>query len=148
MTSGIDQLYKPNFNVIAQVSTNVIFVDMRPTMTCNDVTTGSWTCKLLQPLGVQLPLDVMKIDVLFWSTLDGYENICTANSDDGRHHGDNCMGVFINCEDDKEIHFYGIPAYEYPGLVKVRVIIVITHTYYCVYNCWVLLYKFTKLTLH
>ena len=72
----------------------------------------------------------MKIDVLFWSTLDGYENIYTANSDDSCRHGDNCMGVFINREDDNLKEFYGIPAYEYPGLVKVRVITVVCATTY------------------
>lgn len=68
----------------------------------------------MEPLGVELPLNVMKIDVLYWKT--DHSDICTA---DDVHHTDHSMGVFINCEDEEDIHFYGLPAYEYPGLVKV-----------------------------
>ena len=63
----------------------------------------------------------MKIDVLYWQLAGHLSDVCTA-AGDGGHHGDHSMGVFINCEDDEDIHFYGLPSYEYPGLVKVCVV--------------------------
>lgn len=86
-----------------------------------DLTTGAWSAKLLRPLGVELPLNVMRIDVLYWTTLPDYTDVCTAAS----NHSDHPMGVFINCEDDEDIHFYGLPAFEHPGLVKVCLMCVI-----------------------
>ena len=83
----------------------------------NIITTGAWSSKILKPLGVEVPLNVMKIDTTYWQVADHLVGVCTTAG----HHGDHSMGVFINCEDDEEIHFYGLPAYEYPGLVKVCV---------------------------
>ena len=84
------------------------------------IISGAWSSKILKPLGVELPLKVMKIDVLYWQVTGHLGDVFTATSDGG-HHSNHSMGVFINCEDEEDIHFYGLPSYEYPGLVKVCV---------------------------
>ena len=58
----------------------------------------------------------MKIDILYWQVTDQLTDVCTAATGDGS--SDNPMGVFINCKDEEDIHFYGLPSYEYPGLVR------------------------------
>ena len=60
----------------------------------------------------------MKIDVLYWQVTDHLGDVFTATSGGGDH-SNHSMGVFIKCEDDEDIHFYGLPSYEYSGLVKV-----------------------------
>ena len=61
----------------------------------------------------------MRIDVLYWQATD-HPDICAATSDG--HRSNYSMGVFINCEDNEDIHYYGLPSYEYPGLVKVCIV--------------------------
>jgi len=67
---------------------------------------------MLKPLGLDLPINVMKIDVLYWKV--DHPEMFTPGC------GDNSMGIFICCQDSDHFNFYGLPAYEYPGLVKVR----------------------------
>ena len=81
------------------------------------IISGSWTDKLLRPLGLELPLTVMKIDVAYWQLTD-HLDISTATSDSGHHSNHRSLGVFILWDG---IHYYGLPSYEYPGLVKVCV---------------------------
>ena len=84
----------------------------------HSIIAGSWTSKLLKPLGVELPLTVMKVDVAYWQATD-HPNICTATTAAGDNHSNRSMGVFILWDD---IHFYGLPSYEYPGLIKVCIV--------------------------
>ena len=88
-------------------------------MIVNWIITGSWTSKLLKPLGLELPLTVMKIDVAYWQATD-HIDVCTAGGGGGDNHRNHSMGVFILWEDD--LHFYGLPSYEYPGLIKVCIV--------------------------
>ena len=66
---------------------------------------------MVKPLGLDLPINVVKIDVLYWK-VDQLDVFTPGRGDSNRS-----MGAFI-CHDFD--HYYGLPAYEYPGLVKVR----------------------------
>ncbi|XP_036622963.1 peroxisomal sarcosine oxidase [Trichosurus vulpecula] len=71
------------------------------------ITAGPWTNKLLLPLGIQLPLQTLRINVCYWK-----EKVPGS-------YGENfpCfLGVFPHLMPH---HIYGVPAREYPGLVKV-----------------------------
>jgi sarcosine oxidase / L-pipecolate oxidase len=69
------------------------------------VAAGPWTNKILQTVGLQLPLQPQRVVVWYWKQLEnGY------SSTDG-------FPTFLYFGDDREI--YGLPSHEYPGLVKV-----------------------------
>lgn len=69
------------------------------------VTAGAWANKILQTVGLQLPLQPQRVVVWYWKQLEsGY------GSSDG-------FPTFIYFGGDREV--YGLPAHEYPGLVKV-----------------------------
>ncbi|XP_051848237.1 peroxisomal sarcosine oxidase [Antechinus flavipes] len=71
------------------------------------ITAGPWTNQLLLPLGIQLPLQTLRINVCYWK-----EKVAGS-------FGENfpCfMGLFPHLAPH---HIYGLPAREYPGLVKV-----------------------------
>lgn len=65
------------------------------------ITAGTWTTDLLKPLGINLPLQVERITVCYWK-----EKVpgSTVN-----------MPVFL----DLALECYGLPSYEYKGLMKV-----------------------------
>jgi sarcosine oxidase/L-pipecolate oxidase len=74
---------------------------------CNNLilTTGAWTNKLTQPIGLSLPLKVTKAEVLYWKV------------NESKYFSTDNFPVFI-CNYDS-FHFYGTPILEYPGLIKI-----------------------------
>ncbi|CAL8350256.1 unnamed protein product [Lota lota] len=73
------------------------------------VTAGSWTNNLLSYIGLQLPLQVLKINVYYWKEkVPGSYNV---------QHRFPCF-LQAECPEGKH-HIYGLPSNEYPGLVKV-----------------------------
>nr|XP_020659201.1 peroxisomal sarcosine oxidase isoform X1 [Pogona vitticeps] len=70
------------------------------------VTAGAWTGPLLASLGLHLPLQPLRISVCYWrakppATLEA-------------------MPCFLGiCLNGSQHHIYGLPANEYPGLVKI-----------------------------
>jgi len=105
--------YKTKKLVITAGNSTIIIIIMVHLTTCH-YTLGPWSSKVLQPLGLDLPINVMKIDVLYWRVDE--PDMFTP----GRGDGNRSMGVFIFCKDTGHFDYYGLPAYEYPGLVKVR----------------------------
>ena len=71
---------------------------------------GPWTSKILKPLGLELPLKVQRAEVCYWKV--DHPDLCTVGS------SVRTMGVFSQSL-EKNISCYGIPSFEYPGLVKV-----------------------------
>lgn len=71
------------------------------------VTAGPWTNKILHLLGIELPLQTLRINVCYWrekvsgsySVSQGFP--CILSLDQAPH------------------HIYGLPASEYPGLMKI-----------------------------
>ncbi|XP_041052660.1 peroxisomal sarcosine oxidase [Carcharodon carcharias] len=72
------------------------------------ITAGPWTNKLLNHLGLQLPLKTLRIVVCYWK-----EKVPGTY---GIHKGFPC---FIRISDSVQHHIYGLPSNEYPGLMKV-----------------------------
>ncbi|KAM6315578.1 peroxisomal sarcosine oxidase [Podargus strigoides] len=73
------------------------------------ITAGAWTGALVAPLGLRLPLQPLRIDVCYWRE---------------KEPGSPSMGragpCFITLGLSRAPHgIYGLPALEYPGLVKV-----------------------------
>ena len=66
---------------------------------------GAWTNRLLDPIGWKLPLQPIKIPVFYYKA-DGH-----------------IPHTFIYEDDDRASHIWGLPELEYPGLVKVSLII-------------------------
>ena len=66
--------------------------------------------KTLMPLDLELPLKVMKVEVFYWKV--DHPELCTVGSNS------RTMGVFSQSL-EKSISCYGIPCFEYSGLVKV-----------------------------
>ncbi|XP_070399841.1 peroxisomal sarcosine oxidase isoform X2 [Nothobranchius furzeri] len=73
------------------------------------ITAGPWTNAVLARTGLQLPLQVVKINVCYWK-----EKV-PGTYDVKKHFP--CF-ILTECEETKE-HIYGLPANEYPGLVKI-----------------------------
>uniref|UniRef100_A0A8C7WWA4 Pipecolic acid oxidase n=1 Tax=Oryzias sinensis TaxID=183150 RepID=A0A8C7WWA4_9TELE len=74
------------------------------------ITAGPWTNRLLVKTGIELPLEVMKINVCYWR-----EKV------DGSYDVKQKFPCFLQIEGEKSReHIYGLPANEYPGMVKVR----------------------------
>ncbi|XP_074045195.1 peroxisomal sarcosine oxidase [Macrotis lagotis] len=71
------------------------------------ITAGPWTNQLLLPLGMQLPLQTLRINVCYWR-----EKVPGS-------HGENFPCFVGSFPDRSAHHIYGLPAGEYPGLVKV-----------------------------
>ncbi|KAM5274283.1 peroxisomal sarcosine oxidase [Ctenodactylus gundi] len=71
------------------------------------ITAGPWTNRLLQPLGVQLPLQTLRINVCYWR-----EKV------PGSYSASQAFPCFL-WTDVAPHHIYGLPAGEYPGLVKI-----------------------------
>ncbi|KAK0135827.1 Peroxisomal sarcosine oxidase [Merluccius polli] len=73
------------------------------------VTAGCWTNTLLSYIGLQLPLQVLKINVYYWK-----------EKDPGCYSLQNRFPCFLQIEcPEAEHHIYGLPSNEYPGLMKV-----------------------------
>ncbi|XP_006891035.1 PREDICTED: peroxisomal sarcosine oxidase [Elephantulus edwardii] len=73
------------------------------------ITAGPWTNRLLRPLGIQLPLQTLRINVYYWP-----EKV------PGSHGVSKAFPCFIALDRNLAPHyFYGMPAGEYPGLMKV-----------------------------
>lgn len=63
---------------------------------------GPWAAPLLAKVGVQIPVRVERVSVLYWRVKDTNKTSTTS---------------FLDVSDDRG-HFYGLPDMEYPGLVK------------------------------
>jgi len=80
----------------------------KDTYTANSVViaAGSWTNKLIDPLGLHLPLRVQRVVVFYWKALQkGFEVA------DG-------FPTFI-VPDGPDREMWGLPVFEYPGFVKI-----------------------------
>ncbi|XP_012872032.1 PREDICTED: peroxisomal sarcosine oxidase [Dipodomys ordii] len=71
------------------------------------ITAGPWTKDLLSPLGIELPLQVLRINVCYWK-----------EKDPGSYSVSQAFPCFLGL-DVAPHHVYGIPSGEYPGLMKV-----------------------------
>ncbi|XP_055514121.1 peroxisomal sarcosine oxidase isoform X2 [Leucoraja erinacea] len=73
------------------------------------ITAGPWTNKLLNLVGLQLPLETLKITVCYWKEkIPGTYGISKG------------FPCFMRINSDPDVHeFYGLPSNEYPGLMKV-----------------------------
>ncbi|XP_006874251.1 PREDICTED: peroxisomal sarcosine oxidase [Chrysochloris asiatica] len=73
------------------------------------ITAGPWTNRLLRPLGIQLPLQTLRINVCYWG-----EKV------PGSYGVSQAFPCFLGLGlDQAPHHFYGLPSGEYPGLMKV-----------------------------
>ncbi|XP_027136659.1 peroxisomal sarcosine oxidase isoform X2 [Larimichthys crocea] len=73
------------------------------------ITAGPWTNKLLAHTGLQLPLEVVKINVCYWK-----EKVL------GSYNVKRRFPCFLLTEgEEAKEHIYGLPSNEYPGLVKI-----------------------------
>uniref|UniRef100_A0AAY4DSR6 Peroxisomal sarcosine oxidase n=1 Tax=Denticeps clupeoides TaxID=299321 RepID=A0AAY4DSR6_9TELE len=73
------------------------------------ITVGTWASKVLSPIGLNLPLQVLKINVCYWK-----EKVAGSYSVNRR------FPCFIQLESQEASHdIYGLPSNEYPGLMKV-----------------------------
>lgn len=73
------------------------------------ITAGPWANRLLAPTGLQLPLEVVKINVCYWK-----------EKTPGSYHVKNRFPCFLlTTGEETDVHIYGLPSNEYPGLVKV-----------------------------
>ncbi|NXN96842.1 SOX oxidase, partial [Rhinopomastus cyanomelas] len=73
------------------------------------ITAGAWTGALVAPLGLQLPLQPLRIDVCYWREKElGMPSTGRVNP---------CF-IFLGLSQTPH-HIYGLPALEYPGLVKI-----------------------------
>ncbi|KAL1780116.1 peroxisomal sarcosine oxidase [Sigmodon hispidus] len=71
------------------------------------ITAGPWTNRVLHPLGIELPLQTLRINVCYWrEKVSGSYSVSQAFP---------C----ILCLDLAPHHIYGLPASEYPGLMKI-----------------------------
>ncbi|XP_035010939.1 peroxisomal sarcosine oxidase [Hippoglossus stenolepis] len=73
------------------------------------ITAGPWANRLLAHTGLQLPLEVVKINVCYWK-----EKVPGSYGVKQRFP---CF-LLTECEEAKE-HIYGLPSNEYPGLMKI-----------------------------
>ncbi|XP_024121101.1 peroxisomal sarcosine oxidase [Oryzias melastigma] len=73
------------------------------------IAAGPWTNKLLVDTGIQLPLEVVRINVCYWR-----EKV------QGSYDVKQSFPCFLQTEgEESSDHIYGLPANEYPGMVKI-----------------------------
>ncbi|XP_007520515.1 peroxisomal sarcosine oxidase isoform X1 [Erinaceus europaeus] len=73
------------------------------------ITAGPWTNRLLHPLGIQLPLQTLRINVCYWP-----EKAL------GSYSVSHAFPCFLSLDSsDAPHHIYGLPSGEYPGLMKI-----------------------------
>lgn len=73
------------------------------------ITAGPWTNRLLRPLGIELPLQTLRINVCYWrEKVPGSYGVSQA------------FPCFLGLDlSPAPHHIYGLPSGEYPGLMKV-----------------------------
>ncbi|ELV12108.1 peroxisomal sarcosine oxidase [Tupaia chinensis] len=71
------------------------------------ITAGPWTNRLLGPLGLELPLQTLRVNVYYWQ-----EKVA------GSYGASQAFPCFLGLDLAPQ-HIYGLPAGEYPGLMKV-----------------------------
>ncbi|XP_029783766.1 peroxisomal sarcosine oxidase isoform X2 [Suricata suricatta] len=73
------------------------------------ITAGPWTNQLLRPLGIELPLQTLRINVCYWrEKVPGSYSVSQA------------FPCFLGLDlSPAPHHIYGLPSGEYPGLMKV-----------------------------
>lgn len=73
------------------------------------ITAGPWVNGVLAPTGLQLPLEVVKINVCYWK-----------EKTPGLYNVKNRFPCFVlTSAEESDVHIYGLPSNEYPGLVKI-----------------------------
>ncbi|XP_063306073.1 peroxisomal sarcosine oxidase [Pelobates fuscus] len=72
------------------------------------ITAGPWAQKVLSPLGLQLPLKTLRINVCYWKEKNPGRSDILASSP-----------CFLAAVSGEEHEIYGLPSQEYPGLIKV-----------------------------
>lgn len=73
------------------------------------ITAGPWTNNVLRPLGIQIPLSLQRITVCYWPVLSPH-----------LYSPDKFPGfIFSTPLGNKNMHVYGFPMFEYPGLIKI-----------------------------
>lgn len=73
------------------------------------ITAGPWANRLLAPTGLQLPLEVARINVCYWK-----------EKTPGSYNVKNRFPCFVlTSAQESDVHIYGLPSNEYPGLVKI-----------------------------
>ncbi|XP_069801342.1 peroxisomal sarcosine oxidase [Dendropsophus ebraccatus] len=73
------------------------------------ITAGPWAQKVLSPLGLELPLKTLRINVCYWKEKIPSKSGLLQNFP-------TFLGVDLNGE---ELEVYGLPSQEYPGLFKI-----------------------------
>ncbi|NXS13197.1 SOX oxidase, partial [Neodrepanis coruscans] len=73
------------------------------------ITAGAWTAPLVEPLGLRLPLQPLRIDVCYWR-----------EKQPGSTSTDSVSPCFLTEGLSQAPHgIYGLPSIEYPGMIKV-----------------------------
>lgn len=73
------------------------------------ITAGPWANGVLAPTGLQLPLEVVKINVCYWK-----------EKTPGSYNVKNRFPCFVlTSAEESDVHIYGLPSNEYPGLMKI-----------------------------
>lgn len=71
------------------------------------ITAGPWTNRVLRPLGIELPLQTLRINVYYWrEKVPGSYSVSQA------------FPCILSLSQDPH-YIYGLPASEYPGLMKI-----------------------------
>ncbi|KAL9982142.1 hypothetical protein ACROYT_G010951 [Oculina patagonica] len=73
------------------------------------ITVGAWANRVLKPLGVTIPLSLQRMSVCYWPVTEPH--LYSSEKFPG----------FIFCTPFgiRDMHVYGFPVFEYPGLIKV-----------------------------
>ncbi|KAM9320554.1 peroxisomal sarcosine oxidase [Gastrophryne carolinensis] len=73
------------------------------------ITAGPWAQKVLSPIGLELPLKTLRINVCYWKEKNPVGSSLLQN-----------FPAFLSINPNGEEHeVYGLPCLEYPGLVKI-----------------------------
>ncbi|XP_053562151.1 peroxisomal sarcosine oxidase [Bombina bombina] len=72
------------------------------------ITVGPWAKKVLSPLGLQLPLKTLRINVCYWKEKNPGRSGVLQN-----------LPCFLGVSLTGKNHVYGLPSQEYPGLIKI-----------------------------
>jgi len=73
------------------------------------ITVGPWVNRVLKPLGVTIPLSIQRMSVCYWPVVEP------------QLYSPDKFPCFIFCAScgRRDIHVYGFPGFEYPGLIKI-----------------------------
>jgi len=73
------------------------------------ITTGPWVNRILKPLGLQIPLSVQRLSVCYWQV-----------AEPRLYSPDKFPGFIFSAPlGRRDMHVYGFPIFEYPGLIKI-----------------------------